>query len=148
MRFIPISAAVLLLISSCDSQIISTFGNLFELQNAVVKVVEAEDVGVNIHNGRVLGITIVNSPLNNSTSELRKTSADQIAAIVYKKYENRDVLKQVYVVFNSYERKYFIVEFNRSIEMFSYNAKDLKIEYQANDPGIKKIGRKVTTAAD
>lgn len=126
MRKLLFITTVIFFLGGCDSPIVGTFSDLFKIRAKVQKIITTGDIAVNINNGAYLSISIINSALNNKTSGDRKTTAEKVAAIAYKNYADREHLKEVFVVFASHERKYLIVDYNSTIETFSYLAEKLK----------------------
>ena len=98
---------------------------MFDIRDAAIELSKAEEVGVNIHNGSVLSISVVNSYLNDKNTEERNNIAKEIAKNAFNLYESRDSLDLIFVSFTEYERKYFIVEYNNTIESFKFKPSEL-----------------------
>ena len=122
-------ATILLLASlavGCDLDFTQGFKDLLSIRNGVVKIVDTNNVSVNINNGNALTIHITNSALNTQTSDDRKQKADQVARIAYEKYANRQNLKAIYVVFSSHQKKFAIVDVTSTVESFQYSSGDIE----------------------
>lgn len=109
-------------ITGCDSPVVGSFKDLFAIREKVQKITESENVAVNINNGAYLSVTVVNSPLNDKTSEERKSVSNKVARIAYNHYKNRKSLKKIYVAYSAHERKYLIVDYTYSVDWFEYSS--------------------------
>lgn len=130
MKNVLLATTLAFILAGCDSPLVGAFGNMFTIRKEVQKLVTTGDVAVNISNGVYLSVSIINSALNEKSSEARKAVSDKIAKIAYDKYEARKNLREIYVIFASHERKYLIVNYNSTIDSFNYRPSDLKTESQ------------------
>ena len=111
--------------SSCGTEIGKTFGDLSKIRDAVIEISKTDSVFVNIHNGSILGVNVVNSYLNNKSTEGRGDVARKIATMAFEKYESRNSLASIYVNFIKHERKYIVLEMKDTIESFSFKPSEL-----------------------
>lgn len=126
MHRISATAMALLVLTACDSEIVGTLGDLMEIRNSIVEIIDSGNVAVNVHNGVALGVVIANSSLNSRSSEERSVVADRVARIAYDEYSNRESLEAVHVAFTSHQRKLLIVTIRSTIESFQYPADVLR----------------------
>jgi len=111
---------LLALVTGCGSEMLTGFRDMFEIRKAVLGITDADDVGLGIHNGTALGITIANSSLNADTPQSRRQLANRVARIAHAQYSHRDSLDSIRVAFVAHEDKYLVVSMTATVDAFCY----------------------------
>ena len=82
---IGIVCGSLLLNLSCKNTV-ESFSDLLALRTELIREYQAQDVGVVIQNSHVLGINLINSPINNLSELERENKAQEIALFAKNHY--------------------------------------------------------------
>jgi hypothetical protein len=80
-------------------RITSDLSDMADLQQKVLKAYPAQGVEVNIRNGRILNVSLVNSPYNQLSSSQQRTKAQEIARFVKDNYGGMSRVDAIYITF-------------------------------------------------
>ena len=134
-RYPRLCAAALLgalLIAACDTRLGESFSDMFEIRAAILELSRAEDVSLHVHDADLLTVDLANSPLNDADSAARHELAGAVARRAFAMYRERDSLERVYVVYVYYERKYVLLTHTRTVEVFEFDAAELRAQARGN----------------
>jgi hypothetical protein len=129
--YLPLFFITILMLSSCSEEqrdAISNFGDqlssILELKGAIDGTLEEGEAGVHISNGVALTISLINTEFNGENAEQRKQKADQLLAVVsdfIARHDNLSKVKYVTIAYVKHETKFLIVNFNETIDYYSYD---------------------------
>jgi hypothetical protein len=102
------------------------FHDLLVVQSQLVKTLGYNEIRVNLNNGHLLNIGVVNSPLNDLPADRKKGKAIEIARLAYNAYPSRSELRGVSLTF-AIRRSYLLGLFNydNSTDAFNFEVPDL-----------------------
>lgn len=126
------SLAILMLSVSCGGvqKAKVMFGDLLVVQSQLAKALGRDDIRVNLNNGHLLNIGVVNSPLNELPTEQKKAKAIEIARLAYNGYPSRYELTGVSVAFAVHRSYLGLFDYDDSTDSFNFEASDLTPEHK------------------
>jgi len=80
-------------------RVTSDFSDMIDLQQKVLKAYPAQEVQVNIRNGRILNVSLVNSAYNQLSSSQQRAKAQEIARFVKDNYGGMGKVDAIYITF-------------------------------------------------
>ena len=127
---ISIVCCSLLLNLSCKNTV-ESFSDLLALRTELIREYQAQDVGVVIQNSHVLGINLINSPINNLSELERENKAQEIALFAKNHYRSINGIDTIWV---SFVISNVIIFFNYSsgIGTYVFEAKSLGHESRSS----------------
>jgi len=88
-----------LLINLCCNKAVESLSDLYALRTELIAEYKAQDVSVVIQNSDVLGISLINSPINNLSELERGSKAQEIALFAKNRYESINAIERIWVSF-------------------------------------------------
>jgi len=128
MRFrVAVLTLTLALLSSCSGlqKIADSVNEIQAVQQAVMKIVGKDIVGVTLMNGSNLNVNLVNSPFKKLPDAEKQAKAAEIAKVAYDSYSARAQLKAVRVTFAVVSTTLVVVTTNDSTDSFTFEASEL-----------------------
>jgi hypothetical protein len=98
---VVVFVVALLLCPSCGTfhEAVGTISELQQVHKAISRAVGTNDVNINLSNGKLLVISLVNSPLKDLPVDQKKAKALELAQLGYRSYPEMAKLAGVSVVF-------------------------------------------------
>jgi hypothetical protein len=124
--FAALGAASLLL-AGCDlaKKTAGTLGELQVVQREVARSLGHPDVRVNLSNGRLLSISVVNSPFGTLPEEERAARALEVARVAFRGLRSRASLERVTVLFVE-KKTYVVASVSTSTGAYAFVPADLE----------------------
>lgn len=115
---------------SCKNTV-ESFSDLYALRTELIREYGAKDVGVVIHNSHVLGISLINSSINNLSEQERGSKAQEIALFAKNHYRS---IRSIDTIWVSFVIANFVIffNFNSSIGTYVFETETLRAEGQPN----------------
>ena len=88
-----------LLINLCCNKAVESLSDLYALRTELIAEYKAQDVSVVIQNSDVLGISLINSPINNLSELERGSKAQEIALFAKDRYRSINAIERIWVSF-------------------------------------------------
>ena len=120
--FLPLLLALL----GCDSEIVNTFKNLRQVTPAVEEIVEDGKIKVELANGTILSVTVMNSNFNEQDKGDRRVAAARISRAAFDAYPHRERLERIDVSFVSHRTNFFVVEVTETLDSFEFSAENYR----------------------
>jgi hypothetical protein len=106
--------------AGCSQQMRETLSEMQDLQRTVSQRYQNEGVGINLMNGTVLDIALVNSSYNGLDQQAQRQIAKEIASWVNTQYKGNHKLSNIVITFVNHKSYFFVINVN---ETRSYNYK-------------------------
>jgi hypothetical protein len=129
-RRITALLAASLLLADCSGQIGSMVGQLkdqiaalFEIKSAIDQTLAKGECSLNIQNGRVITLGLVNTEFNDAAADVRESKANEFSDLLLEQIADKDQFKGVtaiVVVFVHYEKKYFVVNYTETVDQYIF----------------------------
>jgi len=116
----PLLLIIAVSLSAC-SGLVKSLTDLTKLQAELIKEFHDQNVNVVIQNSTLLGITFINSKLNNETDVKRQERAQATASFVKTHYAGMAGIERIWVAFVAYETRFLIVNYTRTIDGYIFN---------------------------
>jgi hypothetical protein len=122
-----VGVIALVLTGACDGarRAVSSVGDLFAVQQAVVKATGHTAVKVNLTNGRFLTVAMTNPPFASLSDDARRAKAQAIAQVAFDTYPARASLESVSVAFVKYKVTFFVFTYTDATDAFTFKPADL-----------------------
>lgn len=133
-RFFPravVRLSVLVLsvcLSGCGTAFVKSLQDLAQLRTQLMAEFHENEIAVRVGNSTQLSITFVNSALNDRLPEDRAKRAQATALFVKQHFAGIDRMERIWVFFATYETRYLVVHYSRSVDMFLFDRKGTRIE--------------------
>jgi hypothetical protein len=94
-------AGVVGLLPACEAvgRAKATFAELLAVQRAVQQRAGSSPVNINVMNGSILTVSILNTPFHDLPTDRKQAQARELAKVAFDAYANRARLQRVVVVF-------------------------------------------------
>ena len=104
----------------------NSLGELQEVRRQVAASTHHDNIYVNLNNGRVLTVSVTNSPFRALPDEERKAKAREIAGVAYRAFPGRAKLEEVAVVFAIQKTYVLLFNYNDSTDAHVFPASSLQ----------------------
>jgi hypothetical protein len=126
MRALCLVAAVLCVGCQAVGGLANSLGELQEVRRQVAAASGHDNIGVNLSNGRLLAVSVINSPFKALPDEQRKAKAREIAGVAYKAFPGHAKLEDVAVVFAVHKTYVLLFNFNDSTDAHFFPVSSLQ----------------------
>jgi len=128
------SLALLLCFAGCGTAVVQSLREVAKLRAQLIEEFHENDIQVSIGNSTQLTVTFVNSELNQSGPEARARRAKDTALFIKSHYPNVQRLERIWILFATYETRYIVVHYSRSVDMFVFDRNAARIEMGYGSP--------------
>ena len=125
MRALCLVAVVLCAGCQAVGGLANSLGELQEVRRQVAAASGHDNIGVNLSNGRLLSVSVINSPFKTLPDDQRKAKAREIAGVAYKAFPGRSKLEDVAVVFAVHRTYALLFNYNDSTDAHFFPAAEL-----------------------
>jgi hypothetical protein len=122
--------AILVVLASCGGvhQVMGALQDLQKVQAELAKTLGSNEISINLLNGSVLSIAVVNSPWKDLPAAEKKAKALAIARLAYSSFPSRSALTAVSVSFAIHQTYLGIFNYNDSRDSFGFGIAQLTAE--------------------
>ena len=127
---------VLMLLGSCGGvhQVVGALQDLQKVQAELAKTLGYNEISINLLNGSVLSIAVVNSPWKDLPAAEKKAKALAIARLAYNSFPSRSALTAVNVSFAVHQTYFGIFNYNDSRDSYGFASAQLTAESPTSSP--------------
>ena len=108
-------------LSGCGKELLKSLGDMARLRADLIKEFHDQDINVVVQNSTVLGVTFINSKLNDQSSMKRMERAQETAIFIKRHYAGIDRIERVWVSFVANEKRFLIVNYTTGIDTFLFD---------------------------
>jgi hypothetical protein len=147
-RLLSISRCLVVLglcFSGCSKEMLKSLGELAQLRQQLMDEYHEQNIDVVLQDSRTLGVTFLNSALNDRNFTERATRAEKTALFVKKHFAGMNQIERIWVSFVVYKTRFVIFNYSQGLDVFLFD-KDAKPIGPSNDPTAHGNENRATAA--
>jgi len=132
-----LSLGLVICFTGCGSALVKSLREVGKLRSELIAEFHENDIQVSLGNSTQLRITFVNSALNERSAEERAKRAQETAFFITQHYAGVHRLERIWIFFATYQTRYIVVHYSKSVDMFLFDRNGARIELgygYGNDP--------------